>query len=567
MMRAIDKMGFVEATNVQAETIPLIREGVDILAQSQTGTGKTMAFAIPCVERINQDIPSIQALILSPTRELAQQCGDEVRKLTRYMPHVKTANIYGGGDYKTQFRELRQANLVIGTPGRIMDHMKRGTLKLKNLQMIILDEADEMLNMGFKEDIETILKDAPEDRQTLLFSATIPKGILEITRKFQNNATRIDLVKDKATISAIKQIYVQIPRNCKNDALNLLLHYYKPKRSIVFANTKSMVDELAQKLYDFGFSARGLHGDMRQNQRTAVMSDFKNGKTEILIATDVAARGIDVNDIDFVFNYDIPKMSEFYVHRIGRTGRAGKDGTAVTLCCGRPQFLELLDLSKKLKCEIEEIDMPTVDMISSNDVERNVKTIEQSIDKQPSSHTQMIVDRLTEQGFSLEQISLALADIAFSSTDKGLVNLPEFKKSKLEKPKSGKGEKGRSYKNDNTNYGKLKLSIGHTSRCCPNHIVGAITERTGITSKLIGKIIIDKDYSLVEVPNDMVEAIVGETANLKICGKSVSVTAYKTGSYGGKGSKSSKHSYSDRHKKHETKYGKNKKIRNLKFAG
>ncbi len=559
MLRAVEKMGFEKATGVQAKTIPIIREGVDILAQSQTGTGKTMAFAIPCVERIDENIQSIQALILSPTRELAQQCAGEIRKLTKYMPHIKIADIFGGADYKAQFKALRTANIVIGTPGRIMDHMKRGTLKLNNLRMIILDEADEMLNMGFKEDIETILKDAPSERQTLLFSATIPKGILEITNEFQNNATRINLVKDKATLAAIRQVFVQIPKAYKNEALKLLIHYHKPQCSIIFANTKSMVDELTKVLCDFGISARGLHGDMRQNQRSAVMADFKSGKSHILIATDVAARGIDVNDVDFVYNYDIPKISEHYVHRIGRTGRAGKSGTAVTLCCGKQQFATLRDFARRLNCEMEEIDVPTVESIKTTDIQRDIEKAEAALAAEASRSAHEIVSELESRGYTHEQIAVCFAGIAFDKKTPKLFNLPAFKKSTEPKYKEVRAKKGTDEKH---NYGMLKLDVGYSSKCSANHIVGAITERTGITSKLIGKISISDDFALVEVPSELIENINADLQNLKICGKPVSVKIMKAAKGWGKGAKqhgAHKHKRSGaKHEGHDKKHARGK---------
>ncbi len=558
MLRAIEKMGFEKATGVQAKTIPVIREGVDILAQSQTGTGKTMAFAIPCVEGINADVESVQALILSPTRELAQQCAGEMRKLSRYMPHIKIADIFGGADYKMQFRALRTANIVIGTPGRIMDHMKRGTLKLNSLKMIILDEADEMLNMGFKEDIEIILKDAPKERQTLLFSATIPKGILQITNEFQNNAVRINLVKDKATLAAIRQTFVQIPKQYKNEALKLLIHYHKPKCSIIFANTKSMVDELAKILNDFGIVARGLHGDMRQNQRSAVMADFKSGNSNILIATDVAARGIDVNDVDFVFNYDIPKISEHYVHRIGRTGRAGKNGNAITLCCGKQQFAAIRDFARKLNCEIEEENVPTIEKIRLADTERDIAAAEAQLACETSQNAQQIVSELEKRGYTREQMAVCFADMVFGKKAPELFDLPMFKKTADKYADKYKETKERKKSgNEKFNFGVIKLDIGYAQKCAPNHIVGAITERTGITSKLIGKISIADDFALVEVPNDIIENIVAELKNLKICGKPVKVTIAKAKKGWGKGDNShGKGDKADKHKKRTSKFGK-----------
>ncbi len=521
MLRAIDEMGFTDTTNVQAETIPIIREGRDILAQSQTGTGKTIAFTIPAIECIDTDVKAIQVIILSPTRELAQQCCDEVRKLTKYMPYIKTAIIYGGESYTTQFKELKKANIVIGTPGRIMDHMSRGTLKLDNLKMIILDEADEMLNMGFKEDIETILRDAPPEHQTLLFSATVPKGIKEITHEFQNDAVKINLAKDNATLDEIKQVYVDMPKHQKSNVLKLLMFYYRPRRSIVFANTKSMVDELTDLLCDAGLSASGLHGDMKQRQRTVVMTDFKRGKTEILVATDVAARGIDVSDVDYVFNYDIPKMSEYYVHRIGRTGRAGRSGTAITLCCGNQQVSSVKMLARKLRSELSEVSIPTVDDIRKRQTEDNTVKVAKILAKDYSADSQnkVLVETLMSYGYAPEHIATVLADLAFRRNEKGIAKLSDIKVQKKEKKRN---EKSRT--RDNSEFTNIIINIGSASRCSANHIVGAITERTGMSSSNIGKIIIEPDCSVVALPTEMVDDILYQLRGLKICSKPISAS-------------------------------------------
>ncbi len=517
MLKAIDEMGFTNTTPVQEQTIPLTRSGVDILAQSQTGTGKTMAFAIPAVERIQPGTENIQVLILSPTRELAQQCGDEIRKLSPYMPHIKTADIYGGADYKTQFRLLRNANMVIGTPGRIMDHMKRGTIKLNKLEMIVLDEADEMLNMGFKEDIETILQDAPKERQTVLFSATVPKAILDITRQFQKDPVQINLVQNKATLKEIKQTYVDVQKHHKDAALKLLIAYHKPQRAIIFANTKSMVDELVEMLCEAGYTAQGIHGDMKQQQRTNVMATFKKGKTEILVATDVAARGIDVSDIDFVFNYDLPRMSEYYVHRIGRTGRAGRSGTAITLCCGRQQVATIKRLAQKLQSNIEQVAVPGVKDIKENHTNQNIEKVKNAIDSEQSTHGKNMVDALINSGYAPYNIACALADMHLKGSMENLESLPQIPKSAT----SQKSERRGGNDIEKSRFGRIKLNIGASSRCSANHIVGAITERTGISSKEIGKIVIDKEHTMVGIPSELINSVVMAMQNIKICGKPV----------------------------------------------
>ena len=340
LLRAIGEMGFSEPTPIQAQSIPLILEGRDVVGRSQTGTGKTAAFGIPAIQMVdpNLDRRMAQILLLCPTRELAVQACEELKKLAHHTRGVHVCAVYGGAPIERQIVQLKDANIVVGPPGRVMDPLRRRTLKISELRMVILDEADEMLSMGFREDIETILTQAPENRQTILFSATMPKEIMNLIDNYQKDPVLVEINKSQVALNSIEQFYYDIPTGRKNDALGLLLHYYAPSRSMVFCNTKKMVDDLTGWLLDHGFKAEGLHGDMKQSQRTVVMDAFKAGRTSILVATDVAARGIDVDDINCVFNYDIPQNAEYYVHRIGRTGRAGKSGSAYTLCCGRNQL-------------------------------------------------------------------------------------------------------------------------------------------------------------------------------------------------------------------------------------
>lgn len=358
--RAIKTMGFETATSVQSEAIPPIRAGRDVVARSQTGTGKTIAFAIPAIECINTEelSPTVQVLLLCPTRELAQQAGYEIRKLARYLPEIRPVEVFGGAAIDKQCIRLRRANLVIGTPGRIMDHMRRKTLKLDHLKMIILDEADEMLNMGFKEDIETILRDVPQERQTVLFSATMPPAILALTKDFQRSPQVIEIDKSSATIDEIEQTYFEVPHSAKMAAFLALMEEHKEEKCIVFCNTKKMVDEVAQELNTRGFAVECIHSDIRQARRTSVMIGFKRGKISILVATDIAARGIDVRDIDFVINYDIPQNTEYYIHRIGRTGRAGKSGCSITICGGRREAAMVRSMVAGIGSKIRQIQPP-----------------------------------------------------------------------------------------------------------------------------------------------------------------------------------------------------------------
>ena len=339
IIRAVTDMGFEETTPIQAEAIPAVMDGEDIIGQAQTGTGKTAAFGIPMLERIDPKVKNIQSLVLCPTRELAIQVADEVRKLAKFMHGIKVVPIYGGQDIVKQIRSLKSGvQIVIGTPGRVMDHMRRKTVKFEHVSMVVLDEADEMLNMGFRDDIETILQGIPDERQTVLFSATMPRPIMEIAGKYQKNARVIKVVRKELTVRNIEQYYFDVRPKSKEEVLSRLLDIYNPNLSIVFCNTKKQVDELVTGLVGRGYFAEGLHGDMKQQQRDRVMNGFRKGRTDILVATDVAARGIDVDDVDVVFNYDLPQDEEYYVHRIGRTGRAGRNGLAFSFVVGREVY-------------------------------------------------------------------------------------------------------------------------------------------------------------------------------------------------------------------------------------
>ena len=348
MQRAVDELGFEQTTDIQASAIPLLRTGADVIGRSQTGTGKTLAFAIPAIERIDREEaqPTPQVLILCPTRELAQQGCEEIKKLTRFMRDIWPVDVYGGAAMDRQIARLRRANLVIGTPGRIMDHMRRGTLSLANVKMVVLDEADEMLSMGFREDIETILKDVPEERQTVLFSATMPDAILELADQFLRDPQKIEINREQITLDNIRQLSMEVPMGRKLDALVLLLHAYDPKRCMIFCNTKHMCQRLCDEFQRAGLDCDCIHGDIPQKKREQVMARFRRGELPVFVATDVAARGIDVDDVDAVFNYDVPQENEYYVHRIGRTGRAKRHGVAYTLVADYPSKMRLDAIAK-----------------------------------------------------------------------------------------------------------------------------------------------------------------------------------------------------------------------------
>jgi len=366
ILRAVADMGFEEASPIQAQAIPVQAEGRDIVGQAQTGTGKTAAFGIPMLQKIDPKVKKLQAVALCPTRELAIQVADEIRRLAKYMHGVKVLPIYGGQDIVKQIRSLKDGTqIIIGTPGRVMDHMRRKTVKFENVHTVIMDEADEMLNMGFLEDMETILSQLPDERQTVMFSATMPPAIMEIARKFQQEPVTVKVVKKELTVPKVTQYYYEVKPKSKVEVMCRLLDMYAPKLSVAFCNTKKQVDELVQALQGRGYFAEGLHGDLKQIQRDRVMNSFRNGKTEILVATDVAARGIDVDDVEAVFNYDLPQDDEYYVHRIGRTGRAGREGIAFSFVVGKEVY-KLRDIQRYCKTKIIPQAIPSLNDVTAS---------------------------------------------------------------------------------------------------------------------------------------------------------------------------------------------------------
>lgn len=510
---AVSLMGFDFATPVQSEAIPVIRTGADVIARSQTGTGKTVAFAIPAIERVDThaEKPAVQVMILCPTRELALQACEEIKKLARFKEGIRPVALYGGAPIDKQCIALRRANLVVGTPGRVMDHMRRKTLKLDHLKMIVLDEADEMLNMGFKEDIETILTDTPADRQTVLFSATMPPAILKITKEFQKDPVLIEIDKSQVTLENIHQRYVEVPHAAKKRALASLLDYYQPNRAIIFCGTKKMADELSEFFADRGISAESIHSDIKQSQRTTTMHHFKTGKTAILIATDIAARGIDVSNVEYVINYDLPQNAESYVHRIGRTGRAGKNGCSITICGSKRETAMMRQIARMVKSEIEELKLPTAADLRAKQKNQTVEELEALLQRGAEDGLLNIVDTLVEKGYALREIAavaLALSHPALAQP--------------LEEPSWEQAERGaREERPGPLECGILLLDIGSGDRVSANHILGAVTERTGLSGKMIGKIDIFPGQTLVEVPEPYLQEVLASMEGCKICGKPV----------------------------------------------
>lgn len=408
ILRAVKELGFEHMTPIQEQAIPLFMTGRDIIGQAQTGTGKTAAFGIPILQKIDPENRGLQAVILCPTRELAMQAADELRKFAKYMNGIKVLPVYGGQEIYKQIKNLKTGvQIVVGTPGRVMDHMRRHTLKMDQVHTVVLDEADEMLNMGFREDIETILEGMPEERQTGLFSATMPKPILDITKTYQKDAAYIKMTPKEVTIPLIKQAYYQVRKQDKEEVLCRLIDYYTPGRALIFCNTKRMVDELTEHLKGRGYEVEGLHGDLTQGQRDTVMNLFRSGKTNILIATDVAARGIDVSDVEAVYNFDVPDDIEYYVHRIGRTGRAGKTGRSFTLVVGREAY-KIRDIERICHTKIKERKVPSAADITARKAEKILKEVTDVIENEDISRaTEYILDAVALGQYSATQIAAA----------------------------------------------------------------------------------------------------------------------------------------------------------------
>ena len=511
IQKAVRYMGFEEASPIQAKAIPAMISGIDLIGQAQTGTGKTAAFGIPILEKVDPKLKKLQAIVLCPTRELAIQVADEIRNLSRYMHGIKVLPIYGGQDIVKQIRSLKSGTqIVIGTPGRVMDHMRRKTMKLDFVHTVVLDEADEMLNMGFREDIEFVLSGVPEERQTVLFSATMPKPIMEITKKFQNNAKVIKVTKKELTVPNIEQYYYDVKPKKKEEVLSRLLDIYSPRLSVVFCNTKKQVDLLVNALLGRGYFAAGLHGDMKQEQRDRVMQGFRTGKTEILVATDVAARGIDVDEVEAVFNYDLPQDDEYYVHRIGRTGRAGREGRAFSFVSGKEVY-KLKEIQRYCKTKIYAQKVPSLNDVANTKMENILDDVERVIEQEDlDMMINAIEERINNSEFTAMDMAAAFLKICCGMTEDN----KNTEENDWEFGDTGAGEDGMV---------RLFINIGKKQRVRPGDILGAIAGESGMDGKLIGTIDMYDKYTFVEVPREYAREVLNAMKNVKIKGKTVAV--------------------------------------------
>ena len=534
ILRAIEDMGFEETSPIQTQASPAVCEGIDVVGQAQTGTGKTAAYTIPMLMKIDPQIKKPQAIVLCPTRELAVQVAEEIRKLAKYMSDIKVLPVYGGQEIVRQIKSLKTGvQIIVGTPGRVMDHMRRKTVKFDNINMVILDEADEMLDMGFREDMETILTETPQDRQTVMFSATMPKAIMDIARNFQKDARVIKVVRKELTVSNIEQFYYEVRPKNKTEVLCRLIDIYNPRLSVVFCNTKRQVDELISELKGRGYFADGIHGDMKQQQRDRVMDDFRSGNVDILIATDVAARGIDVDDVDMVFNYDIPQDEEYYVHRIGRTGRAGRSGMALSFISGKEVY-KLKDIERYCKTKILAKPVPSLDDVKNTKLDNMFDKIKQTIEEGGlTDMVNLVEEHVNQEEYTSMDMAAALLKMLIGDTLDRVDEVEDFHF---------------DMDRDDSRMVRLFINIGKKDKIKPSNILGAIAGESGMPGKLVGAIDMMDNYTFVDVPAIHAEKVL-KAMNDNVLIKGRRVNMEKANQTRGKSHGKSKHKGKDRAKK------------------
>lgn len=520
VQKGISDMGFEEMSPIQSQAIPVILEGRDIIGQAQTGTGKTAAFGIPIIEKCNPDENHVQALVLCPTRELSIQVAEEIGKLAKHKKGISVVPIYGGQPIDRQIKALKKGvKIVIGTPGRVLDHIRRKTLKIDNVSMMVLDEADEMFDMGFRDDIALVMNGLREDRQTVFFSATMAEEIMRFAARYQTNPEIIKVVHKELTVPKVEQAYFELKQHMKTEILSRLIDMYNPKLTVVFCNTKKKVDELTEELQGRGYFADGLHGDLKQNQRDAVMGKFRKGTIDILIATDVAARGIDVDDVDLVINYDMPQDEEYYVHRIGRTARAGREGRAFSFVAGRDIY-KLKDIQRYTKTKITRMELPTLKDIQESYTSVMLEKIKQEIDNEDLGKYEKIIENLLEDDYTSFDIAAAL--LKFYMSENRLEGHEELDMVDFGgKPKAG-GGKSTGLKSSGP-LTRIHINLGKKKGISPRHILAALIQETGISKNLVGNIDVYDKFTFVEVPGDYADDVLERLNEVRIKGTKVKV--------------------------------------------
>ncbi|MBQ7641022.1 MAG: DEAD/DEAH box helicase [Acholeplasmatales bacterium] len=508
IIEALEEDNIFEPTPIQEGSIPLFLEGYDLIGQAQTGTGKTFAYSIPLIERLNKNSKNVEALILCPTRELSIQVSNEINKLINNDKKIKTATIYGGESYEKQFKELRlNPQIVIGTPGRIIDMMEKKKLSFKNIKTLILDEADEMLKMGFQEDLEKILSEMPEDRQTGLFSATMPAFIKNITKKYMHEPKVVKIEAKTLTVEAIDEKVYFCKRDSKKDLLIRLLDYNQFKCVMIFANTKAMVDELVLFLQKEGFRCDGIHGDLKQNMRDRVMQSFRTSNVDILVATDVAARGIDIDGIDCVINFDVPNENELYVHRIGRTARAGMTGTAITIATSHSKG-RISDIENYTKRKIKREEIPSIKDINTTLNKKLYLTILDNVEKYKDIHDyDALISKLARiNSDPVPVLNALLKMIDFNKREYKEIKIMRYNdnkdKNKKDKDKKSKSSDNNKKDSKEKSFVIIETNIGEDDKVRPNQLVNFFHDEYMIHREHFGKIVITKNKTYFEVKKE-----------------------------------------------------------------
>ncbi len=549
VMKALKDVGYESPSPIQKKTIPLVMAGKDLVGQAQTGTGKTAAFALPLLSRIDLKKKIPQVLVLAPTRELAIQVAEAFQTYAKYIKGFRVLPIYGGQEYGTQLRTLKRGvHVVVGTPGRVMDHMRRGTLKLDVLECLVLDEADEMLRMGFIDDVEWILGRLPESRQIVLFSATMPSEIRKIAKKHLQYPEQVTIKNKTATVETINQRYWLVSGAHKLDALTRIMEAETTDGVIIFVRTRISTVELAEKLQARGYAAVALNGDLQQKQRERTITQLKSGKLDILIATDVAARGLDVERISHVINYDVPNETEAYIHRIGRTGRAGRAGEAILFITPREKHW-LHRIEKATRQRIKMMELPSTDMINDKRVARFKQNITDALAREGLDFYQNLIEEYQqEHNIPATEIAAALAKLTQGKEPLLLKPIPAGKRERQARNDRGRNEsrgrdrsrgsedfeEGRRSPRDKGKQRKpeagmetYRIEVGHDHDVQPGSIVGAIANEAGLESKNIGRIDIHDDYSLVDLPEGMPKEVFADLKKTRVSGQKLNITCVK----------------------------------------
>ncbi|MGW1676754.1 DEAD/DEAH box helicase [Saccharopolyspora sp. NPDC002376] len=512
--QALTEIGYETPSPIQAQTIPLLLEGRDVLGLAQTGTGKTAAFALPILSQLDIKAKGPQAMVLAPTRELAIQVSEAFQRYASHLPGFHVLPIYGGTGYGPQLAGLRRgAHVVVGTPGRLIDHLEKGSLDLSNLKNLVLDEADEMLRMGFIEDVERILQSVPSSRQVALFSATMPGAIRKISQNYLNEPAEISVKTKTSTANNIAQRYVPVRGSNKLDAMTRILEVESFDAMIVFVRTKQLTEELAEKLQARGFNAAAINGDIAQAQRERTIGHLRDGKIDILVATDVAARGLDVERISHVLNYDIPHDTESYVHRVGRTGRAGRSGEAILFVSPRERHL-LRAIERATRQQIQQMDLPTIDAVNDRRLAKFAEAITDTLAKGDLEVFQELV-REYEQTHDVPALEIAAALASMAQGDRPLL---------LESEPEPQRREGPSFHSNSSDTETYRVEVGRRNRVTPRALVGALANEGGVPSKYIGHIDIRNEHTLIELPADLPEELLNKLRNTQVAGRGLHIT-------------------------------------------